>query len=100
MPIPRNIGFDGVEARIFDLLEPITPQLTRGAEVMKCRAADERVLAFNRQAMAVVANSLGLQKWFLRKLGTLASENGGSSTNGSAEKHPTQPVRRHACLSN
>ena len=68
--IPRNVGFDGVQAGLTHFLKAIAPEGLRTAEVMKGAAEEKDILAVNRDALAVELEAGGGLVLDRRRAGT------------------------------
>ena len=60
VPVPGDVGFNGVEAGGLDLLKAVAPEGLGAAEVVEGTAVDEGVLTVDGEAMAVVVDAVGM----------------------------------------
>ncbi len=65
MPVPGHISLNRIKSGLFDLAETIFPQSFRTTEIMERRAIDKDILAFDRHARTVIADTLRVSKLLL-----------------------------------
>ena len=66
VPVPRHVGFHGVESGFLDFPEAVSPQGFGTAEVMEGRAVDKQVLPVDGHARSVIADTFGPGKLLVR----------------------------------